>query len=301
MHVSAGGPPIVVGVDGSRQALDAVTWGAREAVRWNAPLVLLHAYEVPESGPRPGPSASDWIAARKQAADQLLRESMAVAERVRPRADITVESVVDSSIPLLLRRSHTAKMVVLGSRGHSAFADLLAGSTATALAAHGHCPVTVIRGSDPNGRADAPVVAGVDGSALSEPALELAFQEASVRGVHLIASHSWHDLDLAETFGAARGTLEVESPGGAAERLLAECLAGWQEKYPEVTVERVLAEDRPRDHLLDRSRTAQLVVAGSRGRGGFQGLLLGSTSHALIHHADCPVLIARSPLPAPRA
>lgn len=225
MQVNAGGPPVVVGVDGSQRALGAVTWGTREAVRWNAPLFLIYAYDVPESGPRPRPSASDWIAARKQAADRLLRESMSVAERVRPRPDITAESVVDSPIPLLLNRSHTAKMVVLGSRGHNAFGDLLVGSTATALAAHGHCPVAVIRGSDATGRAKAPVVAGVDGSALSETAL---------------------------------------------------------------------------DRLLAWSRTAQLMVAGSRGRGGFQGLLLGSTSHALIHYADCPVLIARSPLPAPR-
>lgn len=84
MQVNAGGPPVVVGVDGSQRALGAVTWGAREAVRWNAPLFLIYAYDVPESGPRPRPSASDWIAARKQAADRLLRESMSVAERYDP-------------------------------------------------------------------------------------------------------------------------------------------------------------------------------------------------------------------------
>lgn len=298
VHGNAGGPPIVVGVDGSEQALRVVTWGAKQAVRRNAPLILVHAFAFPDgpgSVPRP-----DWRAAQERESIKLLREAMAVAEQERPRPDVTIESVMDSSIPLLLARSHTARMVVVGSRGRGTFADLAVGSTAIALAGHGHCPVAVIRGSEDTGRAGKPVVVGVDGSPLAEPAIELAFQEASTRGVSLVAVHAWHDFDLAETFGIEMEPAEYEGRRQGAERVLAESLAGWQEKYPEVAVERSLAVDRPRDRLLSWSKTAQLLVVGSRGRGGFRGLLLGSTTHALIHHADCPVLIARSSLPPAR-
>jgi nucleotide-binding universal stress UspA family protein len=78
-----------------------------------------------------------------------------------------------------------------------------------------------------------------------------------------------------------------------AAEVLAERLAGWQEKYPQVTVRRVIKRDRPSAALRVAARTAQLLVVGSRGRGGFAGLLLGSVSQALIHHAQCPVLVAR--------
>ena len=300
MHGNAGGPPIVVGVDGSEQALHAVAWGANEAVRWNAPLVLLHAFAFPDghssdSAPRP-----DERPAHQYESTKVLRAAMTVAEHVRPRPEVTIDSIADAPLPLLLARSHTARMIVVGSRGRAAFTELLAGSTTIALAAHGQCPVAVIRGSEDTGRAGNPVVVGVDGSPLAEPAIELAFQEASAREVTLVAVHAWHDFDLAEVFGIEMGPVELEQRRQAAKRLLAEFLAGWQEKYPEVTVERSLAVDRPRDRLLSWSSRAQLLVVGSRGRGGFPGLRLGATTHALIQHADCPVLIARSPLPPTR-
>ncbi|HEU5108335.1 MAG TPA: universal stress protein, partial [Micromonosporaceae bacterium] len=78
-----------------------------------------------------------------------------------------------------------------------------------------------------------------------------------------------------------------------AHEMLAERLARWADRYPTVKVHRVVTRDRPAHALLEAAAGAELTVVGSRGRGGFAGLLLGSVSQALIHHAPCPVLIAR--------
>ncbi|MFI5611596.1 universal stress protein [Amycolatopsis sp. NPDC051903] len=140
---------------------------------------------------------------------------------------------------------------------------------------------------------DGPVVAGVDCTSNSEAAVAVAFEEASFRRVPLVAVHAWNDVTYDSTGGSARLVPHREPIEPAQERLLAQRLAGWQEKFPEVEVHRALVRDRPQHALLTESERAQLVVVGSRGRGGFAGMLLGSTSQALIQHASCPVLVVR--------
>ncbi len=173
---------------------------------------------------------------------------------------------------------------------------MLAGSTAVGVAAHATSPVVVVRTREgatvpPD---DGPVVVGVDGSPLSERAVTYAFEEASLRAAPLVALHAWTDVEDEGLLGRARALLSGAPSETEQGRLLAADLASRQEKYPDVAVERVVVRDRPRRQLLERSATARLVVVGSRGRGGFRGLLLGSTSQALVHHARCPVMIVRS-------
>lgn len=135
----------------------------------------------------------------------------------------------------------------------------------------------------------APVLLGIDGSPASEAAVAVAFDEASRRGVELIALHAWSDLEVVELPGLNWSAVEAE-----AQVLLAERLAGWQERYPDVTVRRVVVCDRPARQLVERSQTAQLVVVGSHGRGGVTGVLLGSVSNALVHAVRMPLIVARS-------
>ncbi|WP_007027177.1 universal stress protein, partial [Saccharomonospora iraqiensis] len=153
----------------------------------------------------------------------------------------------------------------------------LAGSTAVGTASHAVAPVVVVRsraeGEEPPG--DGPIVVGVDGSPLSGRAVGYAFEEAAVRRAPLVAVHARADV-----------------PEGPRDPL-AVGLAGWREKYPDVAVHPVTVREKPRPALLDHSATARLLVVGSRGLGGFRGLLLGSTSQALMHHARCPVMIVR--------
>ncbi|WP_158888104.1 universal stress protein [Amycolatopsis anabasis] len=291
---STGNPAIVVGVDGSDRALHAVRWAALSAARHRAPLRLVHAAAFPDlfvgAAVPPPPGVKDLLRARGW---KLLREARRLAESVAT-VDLHTEVVPDLPAPYFVEASKSARMLVLGASGRGQFTGLLAGSITVNLAAHAHCPVVAVRGEGwEEARGDRPVVVGIDGSPASEPAIEYAFAEASARDVGLVAVHAWGDGDFASVFAEAELYFEWEPLGDSERRLLAERLAGWSEKYPDVPVERVVVRDRPRHELLTRSKSAQLVVVGSRGRGGFGGLLLGSTSQALLHRADCPVMIAR--------
>jgi nucleotide-binding universal stress UspA family protein len=130
---------------------------------------------------------------------------------------------------------------------------------------------------------------GIDGSPASEAATALAFNEASRRGVELVALHAWSDVGVFPMLGM--DWRESEAKG---QEILAERLAGWREQYPDVRVKRLIFCDKPSRWLLEQSAHAQLVIVGNRGRGGFAGMLLGSVSSALVHAATVPVIVVRS-------
>ena len=181
-------------------------------------------------------------------------------------------------------------MLVVGRRGRGLLAHVLLGSTSTAMLHHAHCPVAVIPDEFDAAKevTTTPVLVGVDGSPASELATAIAFDEASRRGVGLVALHASCDID---PFGIHELEWAIAEP--RAHEALAERLAGRQERYPDVTVRRVVVIDRPARHLLEQAEAAQLVVVGSRGRGRFAGTLLGSVSTALVGAARTPVIVAR--------
>ena len=156
---------------------------------------------------------------------------------------------------------------------------------------HAHCPVAVIHTDKASAPVDpkAPVLLGVDGSPASEAATEWAFDEASRRGVELIALHAWSDVAVFPILGMDWRTYQ-----GQGEELLAERLAGWQERYPDVHVSRRLVCDTPARWLLEESQNAQLVVLGSYGRGGFAGMRLGAVSAAVAQSTKVPVIVVRT-------
>lgn len=288
---ATGNPPIVVAVDGSETAAAAALWAAGEAARRHACLLLFTAYgleDIAFGGRVPPPS--DWLAVKKVAADQLLQQTRVTLAAAAPALEIATEASDRGPVPALLAVSERARILVTGEPV-GVIAGLFSGSPDVDLAAKAHCPVVVVRGSE---RADGPVVVGADGSPLSEAAIAWAFEEASIRNVPLVALYAWHDGDTAGLFSDGNVAFQGESLLDSGRRLLAQRLAGWQEKYPDVHVERRVEHDKPRHRLLETSRDAQLVVVGSRGRGGFTGLVLGSTSQALLHHAACPVMVVRS-------
>jgi nucleotide-binding universal stress UspA family protein len=174
------------------------------------------------------------------------------------------------------------------------FAGLLIGSIALAAAARAHCPVAVVGGSAA-ARPEAPVVVGVDGSAESDAALGYAFEEANARGVPLVAVHAWSDVVLDPRLMLLLDWVTVEK---SAHAFLADRLAGWTGKFPDVDVRTSVVRDRPASALVERSTNAQLLVVGSRGRGGVAGLLLGSVSRAVLPHAHSPVVLVPTGLDA---
>jgi cation-transporting ATPase F len=287
---ATGNPPIVVAVDGSETAAAAALWAAGEAARRHASLLVYTAYGFEDAafGGKMYPP-SDWLVIKEAEADELLRGTRATLEAAVPGLDVSTEASDRGPVPGLLEVSERARILVTGEPV-GAIAGLFSGSPDVDLAAKAHCPV-VVRGNE---SVDGPIVVGVDGSPLSEAAIAWAFEEASIRSASLVALYTWHDGDTAGLFSDGNVAFQGEGLQDSGRRLLAQRLAGWQEKYPDVQVERRVEHDKPRSRLLSASHGAQLVVVGSRGRGGFTGLVLGSTSQALLHHASCPVMVVRT-------
>lgn len=289
---SPASPPVVVGVDGSPIAVDAVRWAALRAARDRRPLRLVHAYELPVGFPTGVTEEESILDAMRRQGRQWLADAAATAAAAAP--DVPVETALagGDAVAALLRESAAASVLVLGNRGHNVLTGLLTGSTAEAVVGRAACPVVLTRDS-----ADAttgPVVVGVDGTEASTAAVAFAFAEASAWQTPLVAVHAWSESAFELTLAGDRASLDLARHRTQAAETLAERVAGWQEKYPDVRVERVLTHDRPGRALREHARTARLMVVGRRGRGGFPGLLMGSTSQYMVHHATCPVAVVRT-------
>ncbi|WP_111508691.1 universal stress protein [Mycobacterium kyogaense] len=283
---------IVVCVDGSAASKVAVDWAARNAARRRATVTLAHVL--------PSAIVQSWVQVplppaflqdEQDAARSILDEASAVARAAAGDKLGGLGEKVLSGQPVaaLAELSADADMIVIGSRGLGTWERRLLGSVSTGLVHHARCPVAVIRDEDPliAHPDQAPVVVGIDGSPASEYATEIAFDEASRRGVGLVAVHTWSDAGY-ELPDEPWTEVQPEE-----DMLLAERLAGWQERYPDVTVRRVVCRDQPARRLLDEAATAQLVVVGSHGRGGFAGMLLGSVSTQVVQSARTRVIVAR--------
>jgi nucleotide-binding universal stress UspA family protein len=290
--------PIVVGVDGSEPGRVAVALAVRQARLHGRPLRLVHAFIWPTLGVHVGPSPEGppegGLAAE---ADRLLAEALAHARTADPDLDITGEVVAGAPVPVLLAEARHASLVVLGSRGLGGFTGLLVGSVAVQLAAHSPGPVLVARGEQ---RERGPVVVGVDGSPTSREALGFALGEAAVRGTELIALNTWWGRLPERTEDELPLVYDASDVEATQASMLSAAVAGQRARFPGVNVRERVRHARAAHALVTASETAQLVVVGARGRGGFSGLLLGSVSQALLHHARCPVAIVRWPAHAER-
>lgn len=289
--------PIAVGVDGTPQSDHAVWWAAREADLRDTPLLLVTAFFTPTTYGVPFGMPAVFFDDQETIADKRLTQATRIAKDAvdgRP-LEIHDELRTDLPIPVLHRASQTAKILVLGSRGHGEFTGSIEGSVSSALAVHSLCPVIIAResGENPHTHTRRPILVGVDGTEHSRLATEAAFEEASLRGVDLIAVHAWSDITLAVVFSAFRDSDWNERQDDQRIRL-ADALRDFHDRYPDVAVHPVLIKDQPGKHLTEYSRRAQLVVLGRRGRGGFSGMLLGNTCREVLHTAHCPVMIVNS-------
>lgn len=283
---------VLVCVDGSSASDAAVAWGAREAIMRKLPITLMHAVQPVVVGWPEGQLYADmpqWQHDDAQHVIDQARKALSAGLGGAEPPEIRTEVVYSGVVPALVEASKDAWLMVAGSQGLGALGRLLLGSVTTGLVHYAHCPVAVIHSSEGAAvDAGAPVLLGVDGSPASEAATALAFDEASRRGVGLRALHVWSDVGVFPVLGMDWRDREREG-----QEILAERLAGWQERYPDVHVERLLFCDKPSRWLLEESERAQLVVVGARGRGGFPGMLLGSVSSAVAQSAKVPVIVVR--------
>lgn len=283
---------VVVGTDGSEGGVLAVRWAAGLAAQRGRQLLIVHGCDigatrsVRNAFDAMSPAVREGLRSR---GEDIVADASRIAKQTQPQLSFTTEVSPKNPGRLLIEHSQNAHVVVLGPTGHRGAIGHV-GSTLLAVVSHGHGAIVVVRGSENEAGSAQPVLVGVDGSHVSDGAVGAAFREAAERGTRLVALHCWSDLDEAIFYGA-----EIIAPAGrdadTEEALLAEQLAGWHEKYPDVVVARTIEIAAPAKKLIQYSQSAQLVVVGSRGRGGFRGLLLGSTSNSLVQHAHCPVMV----------
>ncbi|MBD0863987.1 universal stress protein [Gordonia sp. zg691] len=283
--------PIVVAVDGSDCALLAVRWAVHAAAREKRELRVVSAVGTVPGGyaPMAMMPSQTVVDEMHAAATRAIEAGVQLAQDVDPDVSVNGQIVAGSPALALRHASAHAHMLVMGRRGLGGVSGLLLGSVSTDAAAHAHCPVVLVADEPP---VAGPVVVGVDSSPTSHAAIAAAFVQADLLQTSLLAVHAFGGFSSAAFFGG--GQEVIQRLREEAEELLGEQLAGYVEVHPDVKVDRHVAIGNAADEIVDAAQSAQLVVVGTRGRGGFRGLLLGSTSQAVIQVAPCPVMVVQT-------
>ena len=286
--VGTGGPDsgVVVGADGSENGIAALRWAADAAAAYELPLTVLHA--------RPDAMAQPTLLSEPTG---VLAEAVDVARAQQPDLEIRALQMPDAPVQSLLAAGETADLLVLGSRGVEGFRGLLLGSTAMHVAPYAQCPVVVVHSGlegglpfeDTDGYPGNPgqVVLGYDGSPASNRAAAFAFRHAAAIGSGVVAV----------SVEPGRGEPESEeidpenaTPGSDTSAFHSPVIVT-AASFPDVPVTFVAGTGRPAEVLLAEAVGAELLVVGSRGSGGFSGLIMGSVSQKVLAHADCPVAV----------
>lgn len=283
---------VVVGVDGSPGSDAALEWAVHHAVIRRLPLLIVNGAGDPSHSAE-FVGATDARRLLRTAARRVTDHALGVVRRRAPELDVEVTTPLHDARQALLDLSDRASLVVVGTRGRGPVKALLLGSVSTAVAEHSSCPVAVVRPAErdesgPEGPAH--VVVGIDGSAASPPALELAFEMASTEGRPLDVVHSWSNNDTFIDRTSYEQRLERLDDH---YRLLTEALSGYAEKYPDVPVDRLMPDAGAVQTLVDLSEKASVVVVGSHGKTGVRAVL-GSVSRAVVERAHCTVVVVPS-------
>jgi nucleotide-binding universal stress UspA family protein len=280
---------IVVGYNGKSHSGAALAWAAREAVQWSAPLLVLYAANYSGMTIEPGPGLLHREPGALEAAEEVTARGVAEALEAHPQLWIAGATEVSSPSQALTVASSDAALVVLGSRGYGRVLGALLGSVAFAVAARAACPVIVVKDEAverPVGPTY-PVVVGTDGSPEAAAALDFAGHRAAMTAATLKV--------VTCTGGHESGNVDETELQASAERIAASSAARARASHPGLTVT-TRVEDSPAEAILvETSRDAGLVVVGTRGRGAYEGMLLGSVSHAVIHGAGCAVAVVGEP------
>ena len=279
---------MVVGVDGSSHSDAALVWAACRAEASSRPLLVVHALGSPMSGDLlAGPEVSRAEVSRELAvkeATRMTENAVVLARRAAPGLVVDVEIKDLDAREALIARSGTAGMVVVGTRGHGRVTALLLGSVSTAVATHARGAVAVVRRRETTSH---DVVMGIAGDGSDEAALRFAADLATEGGVDLHVVHAWSDHDTFIDTQAYEQRLESVDQH---ERIASEALAGLSQTHPDLRVHVAFPDQSAARALVARSRSAECLVLGSRGRHGLVGVL-GSVSRAVVERAHCTVVV----------
>ncbi len=291
MDSRAPSAPVIVGVDGSAASLRAARWAAAEARAWDTTLHLTNAWSVPlPDWPLPVGMAAVDPESMRTASEAIVDEVAETlkAELAGDTPDLERRSVPGHPVHTLVTQAEGSRALVLGTRGYGGFAGMLLGAVTGACFHQARSPVVAVGGHlvMPG---TAPVVVGIDGSDGARVALRWAAQEAARHGVLLRVVHGW-DPSVISSSATTNGAMNDDQLAMAADQFLTrfveDVLGPLQPEVECLAVPAPAAEA-----LLWEARDAALLVVGSRGRGGFAGLLLGSVSRQCVNHAPCPVAV----------
>ncbi len=288
---------VVAGVDGSPESEQALQWAAAEAARRSAALDVVHAWMTPY--PLNPPDYFVDPAPFEARGAELLHWAMAslagVAGSGHAPAEIRPVLVRDFAVKALVDAAEGAELLVVGSRGRGGFSGLLLGSVSQNCVQHAPCPVAVIPPGSAGG-GHRRVVVGVDGSDPSYEALRWAAEAAALRGAELDVVNGYDALQVVMPMGLAAAGADREQLGKASQCLLEEMVGRVIDRTQSGprSVELVPTHTGAARALLEAALGADLLVVGSRGRGGVRELLLGSVSQQCVHHASCPVVVVRN-------
>ena len=288
---------IVVGTDLSGRAQGAVEWAADRAAARGVPLMIVLALpEVPipkRSRLFDAMVTGDYRGYLEENARHKLVELSEQARAAYP--DLVVETHIEQGLGsyVLAQASKKALLVVVGARGANAPVKVRAlGGTADAVVAHAHGPVAVITDhGSPN--PDGPVVVGVDDSPEAMAAVSFAVAEAVRRGTGLVAVHVW-DSTLMLLGGAGLWSGDGTQISAALETMIDEVMRPYLDEHPDLQYRTLVLSGRAPNVLAEAAHEASVLVIGSRGRHGFAGQLLGSTSRDVLREAECPVVVVRT-------
>lgn len=280
---------IIVGFDGSEGSALALKWAAATAAQRGRMLEVVTTWSMPAADIGIGASAlvqQDLIDELRKEAQTANDEGLAMAAELGANAfGVTIAGRPASAI---VHRSEDAEMVVVGSHGTGGLTGFLLGSVSRQIATHASCPAVVVRASEGKD-----MVVGVDGSEHSLKALRWAFEQASFTDAALHVLHSW---EIPPTWSMVEvpsyePEILIRDYGNAELRDTSEAMAGFRDDFPDVKVRQEVMKGSPVKALVKASEHAGMLVVGSRGLGGFRGLLLGSVSHAVVHKATCTVAV----------
>ncbi|WP_405631977.1 universal stress protein [Streptomyces sp. NBC_00016] len=283
--------PITAGVDGTDESLAALAWAAREAVRRDLELRVVHAWRFQ---PNAAADVADRDAQERWVRDSVREAVATVAER-HPALSVTTDVQEGSPVETLVAAAADAELLVLGSRGHGAVVGFLLGSVGQQVIAEAARPVVLVRAGDkPSSEvAGHEIVVGQHGEPEdSAPALRFAFETAAARGAGVRAVRAW---TLPPVFAYSPGSLKLADDAGGLEpyekKALAAALEPWRERFPDVPVVEHVEMGSAGQVLLSVSGRAQLMVVGRRAHRTAVGARIGSVAHGVLHHADCPVAV----------
>lgn len=282
---------VIVGYDGSEGSASALRWAATTATQRARTLEVVTTWSMPPADLGMGASAlvqQDLVDELRKEAQTANDEGLVIAAQLG--ANAVGEVIAGRPASVMVHLSEDAEMVVVGSHGSGGLTGFLLGSVSRQIATHASCPTVVMR---PVAADAADMVVGVDGSEHSLKALRWAFEQASFTGLSLHVLHSW---EIPPTWSMVEvpsyePEILIRDYGNAELRDTSEAMAGFRDDFPDVKVRQEVMKGSPVKALVKASEHAEMVVVGSRGLGGFRGLLLGSVSHAVVHKAACPVAV----------